>query len=444
MIVVDAARRLFVLAAALVIMGLIAIGCAASVTTVQAPASAGSSGEAAAPPAATAAPSPRPTAAPTQTAVPTPTTIPAPTATTTPVPSPTPVDATPVVIQGDGWAITEADVERLTTFVETTHELAFRAPVLIETSPDIGEEYAPDLDIFAENDWRLLNALGLIREGFDRDGVNQLRRDRIRGLCCRGDEGDLIVIVEALATKFETEVILVHELVHALHRQYPEIVGDVGRSGGFELPDTYGATFESIAQLVAFAYFDSQPLDQQAEIEDELLIVDDQLAELTGRVPGEMLNFAYFTAPGLAEAVFEARGAQGLSDLLSAAPTTTEQIVYPERWLAGEDRVSQDPPPVPRGAIFVTEGRLGVALLGWMVDEIAGPDGADPVLADWTGDRYTLYEFDGRDCVSATIELDEQPSTELLADWLGELFDLELESTEDRRVSFDTCAASDA
>lgn len=331
-------------------------------------------------------------------------------------------------------------------FVETTHELDFRAPVLVETSNDIGEEYASDLDIFAENDWRLLNALDLISDGYDRDGVNQVRRDRIRGLCCRGDDGELFVIVEALATKLETEVILVHELVHALHRQHPEIVGDAGRSGGFELPDTYGATFESIAQLVAFAYLDSQPLDQRAEVEPELLIIDDRLAELTGRVPGEMLNFAYFTAPGLAQAAFEARGAQGLSDLLSSPPTTTEQIVYPDRWLAGEDRVSQAEPVVPEGAIFVTEGRLGVAVLGWILDEVADSGEVDEVLAGWTGDRYTLYEFADengfRDCVSAQIEVDDAVTAELLAQWLGEAFDLDLFVGAERRVRFDTCSAA--
>ena len=428
--------RSFVAALAVVLM---AAGCSAS-TELTEPID----GEPTATPLPAATPlpvaTPTPTASPTPAATPTPHPTATPLPTATPTATPMPVDTTPVVIQGADWTITEADVTRLTNFVETTHDLAFRTPVVVETSDDIGAEFASDLEIFAEDEWRLLNALGLIDDGFDRDGVNQLRRDRIRGLCCLGDADGLSVIVKALATKLETEVILVHELVHALHRQYPEIVGDVGRSGGFELPDTYGATFESIAQVVALAYFATQPADLQAPVEAELVIVDDELAALTGRVPGEMLNFPYFTAPRLAQAALDAGGPQGLSDLLASPPTTTEQVMYPDRWLANEDRVSQDPPAVPDGAAFIAEGRLGVAVLGWLLDEVVDRSEVEALLAEWTGDRWTLYEFEGRDCVSATIELDTTGSADQIAEGLSEVFALNLVADIDRRVRFDTCS----
>ena len=229
---------------------------------------------------------------------------------------PSSVDTTPVVIPGDGWAITEADVERMHRFVEQVHELDFTRPVTVEFDDDIGADFAAGIELLPEDEWRIYVALGLIPPEFDREAVSQFRRDRIRGVCCAGRGDDLTVIVEPMATKLETEVIVVHELVHALHRQHPELFGPLGPSGGFELPDTYNAVIEAIPQLVAFRYLDTAPPDQQAIVEPELLIVKPDRLPLVGEVPAAILNFAYFGAPPLAEAVYDELGAQGLSDLL--------------------------------------------------------------------------------------------------------------------------------
>ena len=89
----------------------------------------------------------QPTAMPTPTPVPTVVPTPRPTPTATPVPAPTPtptpVDTTPVVIQGDGWVTTEADVARLAAVVEEIHELVFTSDVTVLVSDDVGAEYAP-------------------------------------------------------------------------------------------------------------------------------------------------------------------------------------------------------------------------------------------------------------------------------------------------------------
>jgi len=410
-----------------------AAGCAVAVDRSDDPAVA---------PASTARPEPTltetattPTAEPTVT----PTETPEPTPTAEPTAAPTPVDTTPPVITGPDWSVTEADIERLASFVEEVHELAFTSRVIVVSDDDIGANYVNGYESFAEDDWRLLQALDLLEPELDRTAVNRARQDRIRGLCCREQGDELAIIVEPRATKLETEVIVVHELVHALHVQHPDLHGRPPRSSGFELPDPTHGVLEAIAQFVAFEYLNRQPAEMQDEIWPALTIVDDELARQTGAVPGAMLNFSYFTAPALAQAAYDADGADGLAALLERPPSTTEQIVYPDAWFDSEDRVSQDPPPLPDGARFLDEGRLGVAVLRWMLEPVADHTDLPQVLDLWTGDRWTLYRLADRVCISATIEMDTMPAAREVARMVGERYSTDATADSERRTDFDTC-----
>ena len=266
---------------------------------------------------------------------------------------------------------------------------------------------------------------------------DRFRRDRIRGLCCRDIDGQLTVIVEPRDTELETELIVIHELVHALHQQHPDLLGRLGPSGGFEIPSTLVATYEAIAQFVTFAYLAEQPAEERAVVAPVFPIVPDDMVDEVGIVASAYMNFAYSTAPLLAEEVYLQRGAEGLSDLLGQPATTTEHFVFPERWLADEDRVSQDPPDRPTGSAFLTEGRLGVAVLLWML----GPD-SEPLLESWTGDRYTLYRSSAdATCLSAVIELDNEVAADELVERLADATSFVVGRSEDRRVVFDTCGS---
>ena len=182
--------------------------------------------------------------------------------------------------------------------------------------------------------------------------------------------------------------------------------------------------------------------DEQEAIADQLPIVEAELGAIAGRVPGEMLDFSYFTAPFMAEAIYAERGAAGLSDLLGRPPTTTEQILFPDRWLADEDRVSQERPVLPTDAQLVDEGRIGVAVLGWMLDTTLEPAEADELLREWTGDRWARYEVDGESCLAAIAEFDSVAAAEQVADALTQLHGSTAMVVGEPRFTFDTCAVA--
>lgn len=352
---------------------------------------------------ATATPStpatPEPTATPTATATPEPT--------ATPTATPTPVDTTPVVMQGDGWAITEADVARLADFVETTHELDFTDTVDVLVSTDIGAEYGQEYEAFDAGEWYLLQGLGLVDRATERTVINQARRDRIRGLCCRiDDETDrLAIIVEVEDTKLEAETIVVHELTHALHRQHPELF-DWARYETDETPRPYAVSIEGVPQFVAFQYFAAAADDQRAEAERELPIIRDDMVSLVGEVAALHLNFAYGVGPTFVDHVVAERGTDGLFDLLAEPPETTEQILFPEKYLAGETATPVPVPAVPDGATLRASGTIGAVVLSYVLERVEDPESARRLVANWQGDSYIVFESGDRLCLTADIVLD--------------------------------------
>ncbi len=151
-----------------------------------------------------------------------------------------------MVIEGDGWVITEGEIADMMSFVEETHQLAFTDDVAVAVIGDIGAELYPGYVTFTENDWLLLRALGLAESDVDRDAVNRARRDRIRGVCCQYD-GVLEVAVEIQPSELLTGVIVVHELTHALHRQHQELFEDRLFETD-ETPAPFAAAIEGVPQ----------------------------------------------------------------------------------------------------------------------------------------------------------------------------------------------------
>ena len=201
--------------------------------------------------------------------------------------------------------------------------------------------------------------------------ANQVRRDRIRGLCCRFDNGTQVV-VEVEATKLETEAILVHELTHALHTQYPELFEDT-RFETDETPKPYGASIEGVPQFVTFAYLDRAPAEELALVTPELPIIRPDMVPLIGPGPARHVNFSYATGPAFVEAIFDARGVDGLFDLLTTPATTTEQILFPEKYLVGEGAIEVSTPDAPFGVDVRAIGTIGAAmLLSALVDGAKG------------------------------------------------------------------------
>ena len=77
----------------------------------------------------------------------------------------------------------------------------------------------------------------------------------------------------------------------------------------------------------------------------------------------------------------------------SNPPVTTEQILYPERYLAGESYVGVDTPLIPGFTVKYTD-RMGMFFLNVYVGVNAGTEYVN-VSSAWQGDNLTLQERNG-------------------------------------------------
>ena len=136
----------------------------------------------------------------------------------------------------------------------------------------------------------------------------------------------------------------------------------------------------------------------------ELPIIGPDMVPLIGPGPALHLNFAYATGPAFVKAVVDARGIEGLTDLLASPPTTTEQILFPDKYLAGETAVDVPAPAAAPGDTVVASGTIGAAMFV-LVNE-HGESAALELVESWAGDRYVVYEVDENVCMLATIALD--------------------------------------
>jgi hypothetical protein len=113
--------------------------------------------------------------------------------------------------------------------------------------------------------------------------------------------------------------------------------------------------------------------------------------------------FPYLVGPDFARAVVRAGGQPRLDQAFVAPPTTSEHLLHPDTFLAGEAAVATEPPQADGAKI--DEGVLGeLGLL--LVLNSSGSAGAATAARGWGGDRYVAWRDGKNTCVRTRIAMD--------------------------------------
>jgi hypothetical protein len=110
----------------------------------------------------------------------------------------------------------------------------------------------------------------------------------------------------------------------------------------------------------------------------------------------ENLQFPYIYGAGFAQEVLKSRSWQGLDKAYEVLPTSTEQIMHPERFLLRDNPVKIEMPDLT--AAFGRDWKQSDADVngefGYLVilSEFVTKRVARLAAAGWGGDRYALYE----------------------------------------------------
>jgi hypothetical protein len=190
------------------------------------------------------------------------------------------------------------------------------------------------------------------------------------------------------------QLVLAHELRHALQDQYADVHGLLPSSIG-DFDDrrlAYLSLLEGDATLVMERF-----------LLRRLPGVPDSLGDMGGlalppnALPGvppvlqDQLVLPYLFGRDFARAVLERGGWDALRDAWGRPPASTEQVLHPEKYFAGEAPRPQETPYAPPAAPVVNEGVLGEMLTRTLLGE-----GAEAAAAGWGGDRYRVFDVSGR------------------------------------------------
>jgi hypothetical protein len=258
----------------------------------------------------------------------------------------------------------------------------------------VDAEYPPEL---AMADQRTLVGLGLLEPDVDLRALRaRVLEENIAGFYdVRPGRKRLFAVSPNRRLSPSNQVVLAHELRHALQDQYM----DVDRA----LPDAVGdfddrrmalmSLLEGDATLVMERFLLSQIPGAAEGLGGEV----SGLALPAPPVPGappvvrDQLVLPYVAGREFALALWRSGGAEALKGAWARPPASTEQVLHPEKYRAGEGPAAPAAPYAPPDARLLNEGVLGEMLISTLIGELDGPAAAE----GWGGDLYRVFDLSG-------------------------------------------------
>jgi hypothetical protein len=365
---------------------------------------------------ASQAPTTTATAAPAPAAV-----APQPT-TTSPAPPPTTATTARPAASSGGTDWNHV-VDTVRPYVEKETSLPFTAPVTVTvlaadafTARLNAVRLNPAMDR-ARRAEGTLKALGIVEPNVNlADQVKRLSTGSVAALY--DVKANELVIKSGQLTPFVLKTI-VHEMVRADYDQHFEL----DRPNLVNPDDETGVAWDSLVEGTATRienrFIAALPDNDKKSIQAEQ-------QRIAGQVPKDLPDwvlveyaFPYGSGPKFVDAVLSAGGPARLDAAFQAPPTTTEQIIHPEKFLAGEGPKAMGNPPADGPVI--RSGSLGQLLVSLMLAQVLDPGDAESAADGWGADRYVAWQNGGQTCVRLSIDMDtpdkETEMGQALADW---------------------------
>jgi hypothetical protein len=264
----------------------------------------------------------------------------------------------------------------------------------------LDEEYPPER---AREDQRTLVAFGLLPPETDLRSLRaRVLEENIAGFYDeRPGRKRLYVVSDEQRLTPSNQLILAHELRHALQDQYVDVGGVVPQAVG-DFDDrrmAWMSLLEGDATLVMERFLVGRLPTELAGLEG---LAGGSGGELFGSlpvppVPGappvvrDHLVLPYLIGRDFAHALWQQGGWDAVKAAWQKPPRSTEQILHPEKYLADEAPRKIDLSSAPRGSRLIAEGVLGEMLTRTLLGE-----GAEAAAGGWGGDTYRTFDVQGR------------------------------------------------
>ena len=249
----------------------------------------------------------------------------------------------------------------------------------------------------ADADARLLVALDLLPPGTSlRELRAKMLEDNVAGFYDeRPGRKKLYAVSEDRSMTPTNQIVLAHELRHALQDQYIDVHRTVPESVG-DFDDrrvAFMALLEGDATMVMERFLMRRLGVPESSAPADLAAAGFATPPMPGVPPvlRDHLIVPYLAGREFVRALHERGGWPAVRKAWSDPPRSTEQVLHPEKYLAREEprRVAAATPPA--GARLIQEGVLGEALTRTLLGE-----GSEAAAAGWGGDLYQVWDVAGR------------------------------------------------
>ncbi len=310
----------------------------------------------------------------------------------TPVENPTQPDTVPdnpTDNTGPVRAPTDAEMVGLQAFAESQRGVELGQPVAFDFVPVFPTE-GLQIDFISTELWFVVESLGLVEDGQTWEDANQARVDRIRGT-----PG----VIALQPTQTETDVVVVHEIVHLLDPPPAEPANN-------ELVSMGQVVSEGNAHRVAYDYLLTLPDDEQQIMMPFPHIFDGEPDPRLSPAVRDIIEFAYDEGRLFMAELAERGGEDLVNDAFDRPPVSTEQVLFPDAWERNEAPILVPRPSAPDGATPLVEGTMGAFVLLLALSNLDAEANARDLTSQWAGDSLVVYEADADVCMDAVIQMD--------------------------------------
>lgn len=292
---------------------------------------------------------------------------------------------------------------------------------------------------------RVLAALRLMDKGIDVEAeLDALLAGAVAGFY--DPESKELAVRGADLDSPQVRTTIVHELTHALQDQHFDLDRPELDRREDEAAIAFSGVVEGDAVRVERMYVSSLPRAEQKRAEREELEAGSQLPASVPLVLLELIAFPYIFGPTFASVVVDKGGQARLDQAFVTPPTTTEQILDPNLFLAGQGATAV-PKPEAKGTV-IDEGVMGeyvlMLLLARTGDGSSSNAQAAALAKAWRGDSYRAWDDGASTCVRARLVTDGVESTRRLQaalnDWRGSRRDATVTVEPEGTLLFTSCA----
>lgn len=214
------------------------------------------------------------------------------------------------------------------------------------------------------------------------------------------DTEEIFLVSDAYSLGVMEQVVFAHEFGHALADQHFDFEAlGLDRTGEIGYGDRFlaiGALIEGDASLLQEQYVTAYISEEEARLWfNQYLNIRFPLTRSIPPVLGELTEFPYDEGRDFVRALYERGGWELVNSAYVTPPLSTEHILHPDRYLAGDRPVAVSVVPLTEtlgsGWGLVYESTVGEFVLGLYLRNHLDAEKADRAAAGWGGDRCAVY-----------------------------------------------------